>query len=58
MKDTVIVGTAGRFYKLTPKAIEFLEELDNLAEKHGIDKEEIPKHLEELAKRILEEKKG
>ena len=53
-KDTIIVGKAGRFYKLTPKAIEFIEGLEALAEKHGIPKEDIPEHLAELARRISE----
>ena len=50
-KDTVIKGKAGRFYKLTPKTLHFIEELKKFFAERGIPEEEIPTYLAELARR-------
>jgi len=50
-KDTVIVLSDGSQYKLTPKAIEFVESLKAFCAKKGIPEEKIPQILAELARR-------
>ena len=48
------LGKAGRFYRLTPKAIEFSEKLRELMAGHGVTEEDIPRVLEALSGKALE----
>ena len=50
-KDTIIVLSDGSQYKLTPKALRFIEELKEFFAVRGIPEEEISIYLEELARR-------
>ena len=50
-KDTIIVLRDGTQYKLTPKALRFIEELKEFFEVRGIPEEDISMYLEELARR-------
>ena len=50
-KDTIIVLKDGTQLKLTPKAIKFVEELEEFFAERGIPEEEIPLYLAELARR-------
>ncbi|GAG99943.1 unnamed protein product [marine sediment metagenome] len=53
-KDTIIVLSDGSKYKLTPKAIKFIEDLKTFFAERGIPEEKIPLYLEELARRERE----
>ena len=48
MKDKKL-GEAGLFYAPTPKALAFVKGLEEIAKKHGVPKEDIPKVLAMLA---------
>jgi len=50
-KDTIIVLSDGSQYKLTPKALRFIEELKEFFAVRGIPEEDISMYLEELARR-------
>ena len=50
-KDTIIVLKDGTQYKLTPKALKFIEELKEFFAERGIPEEEIPVYLAELSRR-------
>ena len=50
-KDTIIVLPDSSQYKLTPKAIKFIEELEEFFAERSIPEEEIPLYLAELARR-------
>ncbi|MBA7638255.1 hypothetical protein ES703_45908 [subsurface metagenome] len=50
-KDTIIVLSDGSQYKLTPKALRFIDELNEFFAVRGIPEEEISLYLAELARR-------
>ena len=50
-KDTIIVLKDGTKYKLTPKALKFIEELKEFFAERGIPEEDISLYLEELSRR-------
>ena len=49
-KDTIIVLRDGTQYKLTPKALRFIEELKEFFAERGIPEEDISLYLAELAR--------
>ena len=49
VEDTIIVLPDGSKHKLTPKAIKFIDNLENFFAELGVTKEEIPSYLEKLA---------
>ena len=49
-KDTIIVLSDGSQYKLTPKSIKFIEELEEFFAERGIPQEDIPLYLARLAR--------
>ena len=49
-KDTIIVLSDGSQYKLTPKSIKFIEELEKFFAERGIPQEDIPLYLARLAR--------
>ena len=50
-KDTIVVLPDGSQYKLTPKALNFIEELEGFFAERDLPKEEISIYLAELARR-------
>ena len=48
-KDTIIVLSDDSQYKLTPKALRFIDELKEFFAVRGIPEEDISMYLEELA---------
>ncbi len=50
-KDTIIVLSDGSQYKLTTKALKFIDELKEFFAVRGIPEEEISLYLAELARR-------
>lgn len=50
-KNTIVVLPDGSQYKLTQKAIKFVEEIEKFFAEKGIPKEEIPIYLAELTRR-------
>jgi len=50
-KDTIIILKDGTQYKLTPKALKFIEELKEFFAERGIPEEDISLYLEELSRR-------
>jgi len=50
LKDTVIVGKAGRYYKLTPKALAVMKKLHKIT---GISEDD-PQAYEKMTKVLIE----